>query len=110
MVHQLSLQRGASEKEEEAYRILDEKISRYTLTGRFQPKETVLYRNTSYFIEWKEQGDDYEVCILIRNSAWVKSKSSFERRFFERNMATVCPDIQLPYCVQKSDAQTNSYF
>ncbi|TWJ56857.1 hypothetical protein CHCC5022_2507 [Bacillus paralicheniformis] len=45
---------------------MDEKISRYTLTGRFQPKETVLYRNTSYFIEWKEQGDDYEVCISIK--------------------------------------------
>ena len=66
MLHQLSLQREASEKEEEAYRILEEKISRYTLTGRFQAKEAVLYRNTSYFIEWKEKGDDYEVCISIK--------------------------------------------
>ncbi|MFN2745352.1 competence type IV pilus minor pilin ComGE [Bacillus sp. z60-18] len=65
MFHQIALHRDMIEKEEEAYRILDEKISRYMLTGRFQPRETEVYQGTRFNIDWKEKGDDYKVCISI---------------------------------------------
>ncbi|MEC1261155.1 competence type IV pilus minor pilin ComGE [Bacillus swezeyi] len=66
MFHQLALKNEMARKEEEAYRLLDEQISRYTLTGSFQPQETAVYQGTAYYIEWKEKGDDYKVCISIK--------------------------------------------
>ncbi|EME74849.1 competence type IV pilus minor pilin ComGE [Bacillus sonorensis] len=65
--HQLELKADMMGKEEEAYRILDEKISRYMLTGRYQAAETVFYQGTAYFIEWEEKGDEYKVCISIED-------------------------------------------
>ncbi|MBU8788314.1 MULTISPECIES: competence type IV pilus minor pilin ComGE [Bacillus] len=65
--HQLELKAEMAKKEEAGYRILDEKISGYMLTGRYKPAETVFYQGAAYLIEWEEKGEEYEVCISVEN-------------------------------------------
>ncbi|MDA7026960.1 competence type IV pilus minor pilin ComGE [Bacillus sp. CLL-7-23] len=67
MFHQFTLKEEMTRKEVEAYRILDEKLNRYLITGRYQPAETVFYQGTAYLIDWEGEGDHYNVCVSIED-------------------------------------------